>query len=647
MCGIAGIMRSDPAEPIDRAVLVAMAGAIRHRGPDSDGFLERPGVGLAHTRLAIQDLSPRGAQPMKGEGRVWIVFNGEFYDFRERRRELEAHGRIFVSDCDTEVILALYEERGLDFVQAISGQFAIAIWDEPRRRLVLARDRIGKKPLYWHHGPRGLAFASELGALTACPDVPRTIDPRALLDFLTYLYVPDPRSIYEGVSKLPPGHLAVWHPGEPAPSPRRYFTLDDTILPGRALEDTARELRSLVERAVRRRLVADVPLGAFLSGGVDSSTVVGVMAGVRPDPVRTASIGFDEDDFSELPFAREVARRFGTDHVEETVRPGASEAMPTLVQHLGEPFSDASALPTFYLSRLARRRVTVALSGDGGDELFSGYRKYAICQKEAALRERLPHGLARRLGALGHRWPADSRIPRLLRAPRVLRYLADDDAHMVFRHNDTLGEELRALLPTPGFREALGDHDPFTVTERPYREAEARGQGPLGRWLAVDLATYLPGDILVKVDRMAMAHSLEVRSPLLDEDVLAFAARLPESHRLEGGVGKRVLKRAAADLLPDAIVNRRKQGFGIPLDAWFRGGLRDWGSELLLSRRAVERGILDPGTVSALWEEHLSGRRDRGAVLWSLALLELWFREVHERDRPRESARPTKEVVAP
>jgi asparagine synthase (glutamine-hydrolysing) len=644
MCGIAGIVRDDPRDPIAPAVLDAMARELRHRGPDSQGSIARPGVALAHTRLAILDLSSRGAQPMKGAGDVWIVFNGEIYDYRARRAELERTGRRFLSDCDTEVILALYEEHGLDFVHRLAGQFAIAIWDALRRRLVLVRDRMGKKPLYWHHGPRGLAFSSELGSLIACPDVPRSIDARALAEYLTYHYVPDPRSIYEGVEKLPPGHMLVWTPGEKRPVPHRYFELDDRVVEGLSLEDAAEQLRSLLEQAVRRRLVADVPVGAFLSGGVDSSTVVGIMAGIRGDPVRTCSIGFDEDAFCELPYARLMARRFKTDHDEETVRPGATEMAPVLARHFGEPFADASALPTYHLSRLARRRVTVSLSGDGGDELFSGYRKYAIAQKEASIRALLPALARRTLGAIGAAWPSESRIPRPLRAPRVLRYLAMEGAEAVFRHNDCLGPELRAVLPSAALRESLGDHDPLDVTARPYEAAVRRGVGPLGRWLAVDLATYLPGDILVKVDRMSLAHALEVRSPFLDEDVVAFAARLPEPLRLSDGIGKRVLKAAVKDLLPEEIVNRRKMGFGVPLDAWFRGPLHAWSEELLGSVGA--RGLLDPRVVRAVLAEHVSGRRDRGAVIWSLVMLEQWFREVHERSRPAASSERTREIAA-
>jgi asparagine synthase (glutamine-hydrolysing) len=646
MCGLAGILRHDPADAISPAVVAAMVRALGHRGPDSHGALSRPGVALGHTRLAILDLSPRGAQPMKGAGNVWIVFNGEFYEYRQKRRELEAEGHVFRSDCDTEVILALYERRGLDFLHDVRGQFAIAIWDEPKRRLVLARDRLGKKPLYWHVGPRGIAFASELRALLACPDVPKAIDPRAVADYLTYHYVPDPRSIYASVSKLPPGHLATWTPGDGTLEPKRYFWLDQSIDVSWTFERAAAELRTRIETAVGRRLVSDVPLGAFLSGGVDSSTVVGVQSVLRSSAVTTTSIGFDEDAFNELAWARLVAKRFRTEHHEEVVRPSAREAAPILVRHFGEPFADASALPTYYLSRLARRFVTVALSGDGGDELFSGYRKYATSQAEESVRPHIP-GVARRvLGALGRSWPADSRIPRLLRAPRVLRYLSDSDAHAVFRHNDCLGDELRAVLPGEELAPALVDHDPESVTVEPYAEARARGLGPLGRWLAVDLATYLPGDILVKVDRMSMAHSLEVRSPLLDEDVLALAARLPESFRLERGVGKRVLKRAVADLLPEEVVARKKMGFGVPLDAWFRGELSEWGRELILSPVALDRGWVDPATVAAIWDEHEAGRRDRGAVLWSLALLELWFREVHEAERPRAPEALPIEVAA-
>lgn len=646
MCGIAGIVRHDAADAVSPHVLAAMVHALGHRGPDSRGVHVAPGVGLAHARLAILDLSPRGAQPMKGQADSWIVFNGEFYDYRRKRAELEARGRVFRSDCDTEVILALYEERGLEFVHEVEGQFALAIWDGRARRLVLARDRLGKKPLYWHLGPRGLAFASELTALLGCPEVPRSIDGRALADFLTYHYVPDPRSIYAGVSKLPPGHLAVWQPGERALEPRRYFWLDQTTDESLPFEAAARELRTRLEAAVERRLVSDVPLGAFLSGGVDSSSVVALMAGLVPDLVTTSSIGFEEDEWNELDHAREVARLFRTDHHEAIVRPSARESAPVLARHFGEPFADASALPTWHLARLARERVTVALSGDGGDELLGGYRKYATSQVEASVRGRLPARARRALGAIGRAWPSDSRVPKALRAGRVLRYLGDSEAAAVFRQNDCLGDELRSALPGEELRLVLRDHDPARVTTDVWEQAKARGLGPLGRWLAVDLATYLPGDILVKVDRMSLAHSLEVRSPFLDERVLALAARLPERHKLEGGRGKRVLKEAMKDLLPARVLERKKMGFGVPLDRWFRGELAVWGRDLVLSPDALDRGWLDAGAVASLWREHDSGRRDRGAVLWSLAQLELWFREVHEAERPRAPESLPIEVAA-
>jgi asparagine synthase (glutamine-hydrolysing) len=635
VCGIAGIVRRERSDPVDAVELRAMTRALAHRGPDGEGLLVRRGVGLGHRRLAVIDPTARGAQPMKGEGDVWIVYNGEMYEHAVHRRELEARGRAFWSDCDTEVILALYESRGLSFLDDVKGQFAIAIWDEPRRRLVLARDRFGKKPLYWHLGPRGLAFASELRALVACSDVPREPDPRAILDYLTYHYVPDPESIYRSVSKLAPGQVLVWEAGAAPPTIRPYFRLDQGVDPDPPpLDEAALKLRATLERAVRRRLVADVPLGAFLSGGIDSSTVVALMAGLVREPVRTSSIGFDEESFCETKFAGEVARRFATDHDVEHVRPRATSIAPLIARHFGEPFADASAIPTYYLSRLARRRVTVALSGDGGDEAFAGYRKYAVSQVEAAVRRAIPYVARRALGAIGRAWPADARVPRPLRAPRVLRFLDDDDARAVFRANDCLGDELRATLPSGGLRDATSGWDPFIITRTPYEAAARAGLGPIGRWLAVDLATYLPGDILVKVDRMSMAHALEVRSPFLDEDVVAFAARCPESHRLSGGVGKRILREAVRELLPPSILGRRKMGFGVPLDGWFRGELRELGEDLLLGPVGRKRGLLEPRAVEALWAEHQSRRRDRGSVIWSLVMLELWFREVHEAARP-------------
>ena len=618
MCGIAGIA-DVTGRPVDRTLLQAMTTVQAHRGPDGEALVCRGPVGLGHRRLAIIDLST-GDQPMSSEdGRVWIVFNGEIYNFRELRQELEAAGARFRTQSDTEVILRAYDADGPACVSRLRGMFAFAILDERSRRLVLARDRVGIKPLVYAWDGRRLLFASEIKAIVEDQTVARDLDADALGEYLTFHYVPTPRTIFASVRKLPPASLLVLPLDGGAPEISRYWRLrfapDARIAEG----EWSERLRGALSDAVRSHMVSDVPIGAFLSGGVDSSTVVALMAETSPTPVRTFSIGFDETDFDELRFARQVAARYGTDHYELVVKPAALDVLPTLAWHLDEPFADASAIPTYYVAKITREHVTVALSGDGGDETFAGYRRYVQALALAARMDSSPARLARPLlrltsrllpvGARGQAWTglmgsgALERYARLVtheRPETLRRALSDDWAHVASRVSAPLS--FARLLATGDTR------DPVSTLQH------------------IDMETYLPDDILAKVDRTSMAVSLESRVPLLDHRLLEFVATIPSSLKLKGGAGKYILKRAMASRLPSDILSRRKMGFGVPLGAWFRGELRDMTHDLLLDPRTRQRGIFRPSWVNRLLRDHDSGRRDCSARLWAMLCLELWMR---------------------
>jgi asparagine synthase (glutamine-hydrolysing) len=627
MCGICGFVFADAARPPAPGVIGRMTDALVHRGPDDRGTFVEPGCALGHRRLAIIDLTPAGHQPMSNEdGSLQIVFNGEIYNYRDLRPGLEAAGHVFRSTSDTEVILHLFEQRGAACLGELRGMFAFAIWDRRRRRLFAARDRVGKKPFVYAHAPGGdFAFASELASLVAAPGFAREIDETALHHYLTYQYVPAPRSIWSGVKKLLPGHHLVWEAGRVRTE--RYWDLH--YVPKLRLGSLAAYRERFLEifrESVRLRLVSEVPLGAFLSGGVDSSAVVAMMSLAGAAPLRTFSIGFPDADYDEVRYARLVAERYGTEHTELVVEPRALEVLPQLVRHYGEPFADSSAVPTWYVSQLTRRSVTVALSGDGGDEAFGGYQRYLADRLisgylllPAALREGV---LRRAIRAL----PAPKRTRGFV--GRLKRFVATADPareRQYVRYFCAFANEDKADLYAPAFKARLAGVDSVGLVEELYRSAD--GASFLDRTLSVDMHSYLPDDILAKVDIAGMGNSLETRAPFLDHRLLEFAAACPPGLKLRGTTGKYLLKKALAPYLPRQILHRRKMGFGMPVAEWFRGELGAMAGDLLLSQRAAQRGYFQRASVEKLLAEHRRCSADHGARLWVLLFLELWFRE--------------------
>lgn len=623
MCGIAGLLYSDAARPVDRGTLRAMGDAIAHRGPDAEGFWDEPGVGLVHRRLSIIDLAG-GDQPIGNEdGSVQVVFNGEIYNYRELRDGLIARGHRLQTSSDTEVLVHLYEEQGERLVERLRGMFAFAIWDRRERRLLLARDRLGIKPLYVYRDAEKLLFGSELKAILAHPGVDRTLDPAALEDYLAYGMVPGSRSIFARVEKLLPAHtLLVRHDGL-GRSPRRYWRLRMEPDHRPSAEEWAEEVRHKVADAVRLHLIADVPVGAFLSGGLDSGTVVGLAAEAADGPLRSFSIGFREQAFNELPSARLVAQRYGTRHVEEVVTPDAAELIDVLTHHYDEPFADSSAVPTFLVSQLAAREVKVVLSGDGGDEAFGGYARYAHDLKEAAVRRRLPAWLRRAaLGPLARAYPKADWLPRPLRAKTALTNLALEPAGAYANSLSLCRPPLRRRLLAPDLAAALNGHDPGRIARDGYAEAPAGDA--LGGMIAADVATLLPDDYLVKVDRASMAVGLEVRPPLLDHELMELAGRIPSDYKVRRGETKWIFKRACGDLLPAEVLGQPKRGFEIPVDAWLRGPLREQFESVVLAPGARVGGLIDQAAARRTYRAHVAGVGRHGGVLWGLLILARW-----------------------
>lgn len=623
MCGICGVLVQDGA-PVSPAALTAMTGVLGHRGPEAVGIFVDPlfpGLGIGHTRLRILDLSEAADQPMASDdSRVQLTFNGEIYNHRELRRTLEAVGVRFRTRSDTEVLLRLYEMRGEEAATEIDGMFAFALWDGRRRRLLLGRDRAGKKPLFYYQRPGFLVFASEIKALLQHPEVPVEIDADALPQFFVFGYVPCPRTLYRGVRQVPPGHLLSIGPDGVL---REIEYWDVPLVPEgeRVVDETVAtaQLRELLTAAVERRLVADVPIGAFLSGGIDSSIVVGLTTRLRRSPVRTFSIGFaDDPTFDETDYAQIVAKRFGTIHTKFVVEPNAVDLISRLVWHHDGPFADSSAIPTYILSRLTREHVTVALNGDGGDELFAGYLRFGA----TLWSERLP-GFLRALAGCATRW-----VPDLgsYRSPvRRLKKLAGGVAlpfdHRLTRWTSVFFEDLPRLMP-----EIASNGHPWAVLALldGYLE-RARHAPPLDRLLYLNFKTYLLDDLLVKMDRCSMAHALETRSPFLDTRLIEFAFRLPETLRLRRLQTKYLLRRAFVDLLPREIVTRGKMGFGVPLRKWFQTDLREFLCDHLLAPGAELGRFLDGRYVRALCDEHFAGKADHSHRLWTLLTFEVWL----------------------
>ena len=625
MCGITGIVDLREARPIDRSLLTRMNDSQTHRGPDGSGYHVAPGIGFGHRRLSIIDLAA-GKQPMFNEdGSVCVTYNGEIYNFPELFRELTALGHRFRTRCDTEVVVHAWEEWGPACVDRFNGMFGFAIWDANREQVFLARDRLGIKPLFYALLPDGhLVFSSELKALMVHPDLPRHLDPIAVEDYFTLGYVPEPRTIFSGVCKLEPGYsLLLSRGGRPA-DPVRYWDLSFAGGAGEAGADQRSleaELRDRFRASVEQMLVSDVPLGAFLSGGVDSSAVVSVMSELKDQPVKTCAIGFREPRYDESRFAAEIARLKGTDHHAETVEASDYSLLEQLTGLYDEPYADSSAIPTYRVCELARKNVTVALSGDGGDENFAGYRRYRLFMAEEAVRSRLPLGLRQAVfGPLGRFYPKLDWAPRVFRGKTTFQALARDRAAAYLHGVSYLGDELRVKMYSDSFRRQLDGYRSIEVFRRHMLSCPA--DDALSQVQYLDFKTYLPGDILTKVDRASMAHSLEVRVPFLDHEFVDWVSGIPSRLKLRRGVGKAVLKSAFEDSLPHSILYRDKMGFAVPLSAWFRDSLTPEIERLVRSETLMQTGLFDQAFLQRLAADHISGRRNYGASLWALLMFE-------------------------
>lgn len=624
MCGIAGGVWTADAEPLSESVLKRMISAIVHRGPDDSGTYLSPGAAIGHRRLSIIDLTG-GHQPLANEdGTVWIAFNGEIYNYRDLQKDLESRGHRFQTSSDTECIVHLYEEYGADCVQHLRGMFAFAIWDEKRKQLMLARDRIGQKPLFYRQENGRLLFGSELKAILQVPGVPRTLSPTAVDRFLTYQYVPHPECILDGYNKLPPAHVALWQDGDLKIT--RYWSPPYAEEPvDWPVTKWQSELRDALTEAVRLRMRSDVPLGAFLSGGIDSTIITGLMQQLSEKPVHSFSIGFPVKQFDETSFAREAAAHLGTDHHEMIVEPSALDSLPKLIWHYDEPFADSSAIPMMALSEMTRQHVTVALSGDGGDELFAGYDRYRAVQLAARF-DRLPRAL--RAICTSRLWQAlPASVEQKSFRRRVKRFLAaigEPPERRYLTWISIFDQHRRDALYTDEFREQLHGHDAADVIVDAYAACENRDF--VTRTTCVDVQTYLPCDILTKVDIASMSHSLECRSPFLDHRVVELAAQMPLSLKRRGKQGKTILTDTFADLVPSSIQRRKKMGFGVPLDHWFRDELKPLLHDMLLDSTALSRGYFREETIRSLIDEHTTRQWDHSYRLWSLLCFELWQR---------------------
>jgi asparagine synthase (glutamine-hydrolysing) len=620
MCGIAGIFHLRSAADIDPQRLESMNNIQWHRGPDDGGYHYEPGIGLAHRRLSIIDLAG-GHQPMFNEdGSVCVVFNGEIYNYRQLAEELKACGHRFKTHSDTETIVHAWEEWGRECVKRFRGMFAFAIWDRRQQSLFLARDRLGIKPLYYALLPdQSLIFGSELKVLKQHPDLPRRMDPHAVEDYFSFGYIPEPKTIYQGVHKLEPGHFLLLKRGDLRPAQQvRYWDIDFSrpLLPPEQLHE---ELIRRVKEAVDIRLVSEVPLGAFLSGGVDSSAIVAMMSQLQPDPVNSCSIGFDVEGFNESEFAQQVADRYRTNHHLEKVQPDDFSLIDQLADLYDEPFADSSAMPTYRVCELARKHVTVALSGDGGDELFAGYSRYQWHLQENRLRGLFPERLRKPLfSLLGRLYPKMDWAPRLFRAKSTLQRLSFDNVQAYHNEISIFRQDSRNALFSKSFKQQLQGYSSLEVFRR--HQANANTTDPLQLIQYLDMKTYLPGDILTKVDRASMAHSLEVRVPLLDHELIEWAMRIDPSTKIRGKEGKYPFKKALEPHLSQDVLYRKKMGFAVPLAHWFRGPLSHKLQALRVSEPLLDSGIFEPSTLDLLIQQHLRGQRDNSASLWALLM---------------------------
>ncbi len=618
MCGICGIFEYERRSEIPGDTVHRMNEMMIHRGPDDGGIFVGPGIGLGHRRLSIIDLSG-GHQPMANEDRtVWVLLNGEIYNYTELRSDLLSRGHTFTTRSDTEAIVHLYEDLGEGCFARLRGMFSIAIWDSRNRKLVLARDRVGKKPLFYAADDKRILFGSELKALLAADFLPRGMDVFALSDYFSFGYIPTPKTIYQAVRKVMPGHYLVATGNGIRET--CYWDISFGNVEDRSEAEWGEVLRHELCEATRVRLVSDVPLGAFLSGGIDSSSVVATMSRLMKRAVTTCSIGFAEERYNEVDYARQVARQFATDHHEQTVQADAVGIVDKLAWHYDEPFADSSAIPTYYVSKIAREHVTVALGGDGGDESFAGYRRYKLDRFENALRSYFPEGMRRAVfGPLGRWYPALAWAPRVFRGKATFQSLARSPLEGYFNSISYFRPDDKTRLFTADFRRRLGGYDSIEVFRQYYDRAGT--DDLLSKIQYVDIKTYLTDDILTKVDRASMAVSLEVRAPMLDHKFMEHIASIPSSLKLRNGAGKYILKKALEPILPRDILYRPKQGFAVPLDVWFRRELKEMAYEIVVETRD---DILDNRFLKKIWDQHQKGYYDRSALLWATLMFRKW-----------------------
>lgn len=625
MCGITGIFDLRDQRPIDRAVLERINDMQWHRGPDEAGLYLEPGLGFGHRRLSIIDIAA-GQQPMFNEdGTVAVVFNGEIYNFVDLIPELTALGHSFKTRSDTETIVHAWEQWGPDCVHHFRGMFAFALWDRKQQAFFMARDRLGVKPLHYAVTDDGfLVFGSELKTLTAWPGFRRDMDDEAVEDYFAYGYVPEPRTIYKTALKMPPGHRLLIRRGQPVPAPEEYWDVPFQAQPTMTLETAQAEFIERFREAVRIRMVAEVPLGAFLSGGVDSSAVVAMMAGLTDQPVKTCSIAFDDPKYDESQYALKVAERYRTDHHVNTVEADDISLVDELAHLYDEPYADSSAMPTYRVCQLARKDVTVALSGDGGDENFAGYRRYRWHGIEEGMRQVLPYGLRHPLfGFLGAAYPKADWAPKMFRAKTTFEALARDTVEGYFHGVSVMGDGLRGKVFSAGFKRRLNGYNAVQVMRRHFERC--KHLDTISQVQYLDMKTYLVGDILTKVDRASMAHALEVRVPFLDHKLVEWVSGLPVSLKLNGSEGKFMLKRALEPYLPHDIMYRRKMGFAVPLGSWFRGPLRERLRRALLAPCMADSGLFDMAFVQRMCDEHTQGKGDYSASLWSLLMFSVFL----------------------
>ena len=626
MCGITGIFDTRGTRPVDPAALQHMNDSLTHRGPDEGSVHIEPGVGFGHRRLSIIDIAT-GQQPLFNEdGSVVVVFNGEIYNYQELIPELQALGHRFHTKSDTEVIVHAWEQWGEDCVQRFRGMFAFALWDRNRQTFFMARDRLGVKPLYYALLDDGtLLFGSELKAPMAHGGLRRDIDPLAVEEYFALGYVAEPRTIFRQAKKMPPAHTLSIRRGGPVGEPKEYWDVRFTLDSPASLEDACAELNHRLSEAVKLRLVSEVPLGAFLSGGVDSSAVVATMAGLGGGPVNTCSIAFEDPQYNEAEFARSVAERYRTNHHVETVGSDDFDLIDTLAGLYDEPYADSSAIPTYRVCQLARKHVTVALSGDGGDEVFGGYRRYRLHMMEERIRAAMPAAIRQPLfGLLGRVYPKADWAPRMFRAKTTFEGMARTSVDAYFHSMSLIREPMRSQLFSPAFKAQLGGYSASEVFQRHARKAQT--DDPLALIQYIDMHTYLVGDINTKVDRASMAHSLEVREPLMDHELVEWAATLPSSMKLSGHNGKMVLKKAMEPALPQDVLYRPKMGFAVPLARWFRGPLRERIRAALLQGPMLDTGWFNPACIRQIVEQHESGASDHSTPIWCLLMYDAFVR---------------------